>query len=1563
MLISPPSDASQDPPRNVEPALRAEADAAGVPLARARLLLELALHAQARGDDDAAARDLVAAGEQNPYFTQPVLQLLSLSERTGSTGTAELYERLLTLAEQPALRRHAVLARASALGNEPQRLQAAQLELEGWLQAHPDDVAAWFALERVATQSGDLALRCKALGERARRAQHPLYGAALLLELAGLQTTAGEQVEAKQSLEAALQLRSSLTLQALTSLERVARGCDPAAFLGALDARARLLASTLDQPGNASALGVPSDQSIAPAAAAAAMLAANEHFRDGDAERAGLLLDTALAQLPNQPLVQSLRLRVAEAAGDSETTAQLAQALLDGGARGAAAAALWLSLGRARSELGDVVAARQALEQAVRADASCWLARAGLLTTDDESAYAEELAQLADLSTSNETKLHFDLATAEARARAAGAVQPALTTLQRASAHGEAQTVARVKRFLATLLNDANGFAEASVELLSLLDQTESGATLTSAEVRDLALQVLREQARSDDASALEHTLSLLSGHDLPLAEAIRAYLPRFDTASSIAALDRLAELQDDAATRRALQLSVARRAVLHSEGALAQASLRRVVQQTPEDAVASTALGELLRDSGELIASASVLSACARQLGPPQQRAALESLSAITNWRAGARHAAVDALLRASVAGGDLPELVTRWCEWAAAVSNGHSSSEKCAALARLAQASPDEPYCQLQLFARALTESDAGSLASQALRSIGTRDQDSTGFDQAVLLARALNDASDADLERVQSLCEGATALTAATRHLTASGTERLASARNWSQADPSAASALQWLTLAHADGDPEQEAEALLELARRLPEPEAIALTEAANLLTWCRDPSSPDLALNPNSALGAELSTADEPPSTRATALETSLASLPSESARLRVLIGYSHLEAGELAEAELSFRAVVHDDAEDISAWEGLREVASRTDDPELMVEALAAIGDTTGDEEAARDLWQRASEILLERLGDEERGRLALARAVEIDPAHRENYEKLVGLVQRRRDSRWLVRLIDLRLRAVSAPAERLTLFWDKARALRRMGELAGALVTLGRVTQIEPDHVGALALSGEIHLTRGDYLPACDKLSALSQHNLAPLRQRLISGQAAADIAHSKLGDPARAIDILRGLCESDIADLAVRERLVKLAADNDRWELAAAQLNELMLERRDAEGRIAAARLLIAIQRDKLNRPAETSAAVEALLRDAPEDAEALDLVLSGVLPEAVQTRLLDQGRIALLAYLQEHPDEGEAVLRLVAIAHALSDLPVHQIALGVARSQGHPDPAIEQSLAALAARSAVTPGGRLDEAQLAALCDPGDHGPLSEICSAIAPTLAELLGPNLHSLGVGKQDLLPAARAMSGATQVLAWADVFGLGDLELYLAANPGVSAPDAEFTAVPTARGAAFVLTAETPAGLTPVQLASVARQCLAARRGTLVLCQQSAQQVAALLGALCETSGHPLPNSPTGAPTAFVNKLHRALPRKTRKRVTALAQTSAERRLDPLSWAQAAQRSLDRAAALALGDISQVQQEMGRDWGRGTADRDANERTQALRTFAFSPVLRELRQRLGVEPK
>jgi tetratricopeptide (TPR) repeat protein len=668
-----------------------------------------------------------------------------------------------------------------------------------------------------------------------------------------------------------------------------------------------------------------------------------------------------------------------------------------------------------------------------------------------------------------------------------------------------------------------------------------------------------------------------------------------------------------------------------------------------------------------------------------------------------------------------------------------------------------------------------------------------------------------------------------------------------------------------------------------------------------------------------------------------------------------LAGWSLLAAGDAPGAIKAFQTYVESYPEDIVGWEGVRAGAELSGDKRLLAEASAALGDLVSDTGQGAELWERAATLLLDTLGDASRGEEALARAVERDITRKSAFDRLFRIVRARRDGPRLLELIDIRLGVAEEAAEIAKLYWERARVLRESGNSRDALEALDNVTMLEPDHVGALALTGEIYIMEKRFNEAAEALSRLAQLGEAPTQQRLMSGIAAVDLYENRLGQRDRALEVLVTLHRSGLSTLPVRERLARAAARAESWETATSVLEELMQQRDTREGRIEAARLAMVLYRDKLGAPARAEQAALKLLSEAPADGEALDLALSGVLAPGATRQALTAGRDATIEALMESPLDLEGASRLAEIARTLKDVQMRQVALGVVVALGGQTREILAELAQLDGRIARVPQTAIDEGVIDGLRDPEDRGAIPELMLAIAPTVAEALGPGLVALGVTKKERVRPQDGLPIRNEIAAWAGALGLGEFEFYVGGRDrkGIYAIATEIPSI--------VVGADVAHPLSAVHRSALSRELLALKLGTTILLHRDSTNVAALITAACHLGGVRLEGPPYAMLPEFERSLGKEMQRRVRKVLPELAARVSDDGADPVEWVRAAMSSLDRMAAAAIGDVSWV---LGGPSGaaRGEAPETSEGRLRAERVLSFvlSPTAFAVRERLGM---
>ncbi|MFZ5894285.1 MAG: tetratricopeptide repeat protein [Myxococcota bacterium] len=1582
------STSTQAPPRSSAPPderalissierLRAEHDAGDNAALQALLLHEIGVLEERFGDEAAAARDYLAAVNGDPDFREPLERLVAIIERRQSyKNLGRVLERLVRVADTAEERARSLVDQAAFLADQQSELDAARAALLDAAEQTPDDASIWLALELIATRVGDGELLQRALSSRAALTQNSTLRALLLIDLAEQRAQQGELDGAFEALERAVAQGGEATYLALLAQERLARenGLQEAEAR-ALETQGELMLRAIAEPSAGDGYGIPQFRRVPAQVAEVWLRAALLHRTRGDAERSASLLDRALAEAPNEPLLLHARLELADAVADTSTAARLAEAELALGVDGEAGACLWLRLADAAMRDGETDKAVNAVEKALGLAPASVVARAldlGLRARGEASSYASALESLGEQFEQDAAKANSYLDAAYVWAQQANDVSGAKAALSQAALYGASPlVVARVARMLAAVLGEATWYEDSTRRLLA------QGAS--EGELVDLWLELSRTRALRGDGNAAYSAFASIASSPggAWLGNALAAYvgpwlmLPDVNESAaalpSAAALKALSELEAEPSQARALRTLVALRALLRGDLDMAQEELAALHEDSPDDLVVMSALSLLLVERGDVAKARDVLERSASEANEAELGAALSIAAGMASWQLDERPRAVEAFQRAAE---QQPDAGINVLGWALRAADPNDPSARARALDALAESDP--ALAQLERFTLELGRKGASDAAWQALSSLGSSNRDIT---HAGELAQALWGVGDgADLTRREAL-KALSSWSPATARLahavlhqmelagTAAGSSpdafvAMESARTWAGSDTSPVPALEWLSFALATNDREEEVSSRNALAARLSEPASHTLAASAALVAELSGNSTHKLLDGEHPAIklaNLEVAAPGRDPGLRSRALLGALPSLGEEcSPMATAMAGFNQLAAGDIEGATQSFRTVIEAFPDEVIGWEGLRGAALASGDRATLAEASAALGDAVSDDVVGARLWEEAATILLDELEDTQRGEYALSRATERDIELFSAFDRLFRMVRARKDGPRLLELIERRLTVAIEPAEVIRLHWERARVLREAGDRERALAELERVRELEPDHVGALALTGEICITMQRFEEAAENLSRLAEHPEAPQQQRLMSGVAAVDLYEGRLKNLPRALEVLSALYRAGLSTLPVRERLARTAARAEAWEQATEVLEQLMNERETSAGRIEAARLAMAIYRDELRMPEAAEAAASRLLEEAPDDGEALDLVLTSVFSESLTRNLLVRGLEALTQKLERDPLNRERVDRLARIAGELGRLPLRQAALGALVALGGEARAIDAELSRLDERVARQPRIAIDGAAFATVADPGDRGPIGEMISALASTIAETLGPNLTTFNVGKRERVDPRAGLAVRNEIAAWAGAFGIGEFELYIGGN------DAEgVCGIPT-ETPAVVIGRDVTAPLRPFHRQAVARELLALRRGTSVILHREPDEIHALVVAACRIAEVEVPSPPFALLGEFQRLLGK-MPRRVRNKVLPdLARAVASSSQQPAEWYRAARSTLDRIATVAAGDVSWVLTANARQRGHIESSMEGQARAKRLLSFVLSPAYLELREKLGM---
>lgn len=1563
--------------------LRAEHDACDSPGARAILLHEIGVLEERLGDEAAAARDLLGAINGDPEFREPLERLLALIERRQShKNLGRLLDRLTRVAETPDERSRALLEQAAFLADHEDNPEAARELLLAAIREVPEDTSVWLSLELLAARTGDTALAEQALTARAEHAYDPTWRALLLLDLAHSHAERQDFDRAIEAVDQAVALGALGTFPALLVSERIAaRGKRPDLEGKALETQGELVLRALTEPADGDALGVPR-RVRSRAHVADAWLRAAECYRLSDASvQAANLLDRALQEVPGDLLLVHARLTLAEATGDTQLAANLARVELEHGADGEIGAALCLRIAEDAASRGVASEALIAVQAATRHAPGCVPARALelelLAAQENAPGLASALEATAEHLVTDAAKANFYLASAEIWGHGAGDIKGAKAALSQAALFSAPPgLVARVARLLAIIARDPAWYEESTRRLLAQGSQDDEVALLWFELGRARALRGELTGARAAFASLAsspggEFLGNALGAFAAPLikpspSSAVGPSIPPPDY-ESWTPLARLSAAAQDPDRARALGFSVALRSMLEGNTEQAIARFAEIHALNPSDLVTTGALSLLHRSRGKLTEARDVLLESAATIQDPDAAVSLLLSSGLLSWQAGERTRAIEILQRASEDGGNPSSLMLAW-----ALRSTDSKYSAARAHALEAFADDDPALWGLELFGLQVARGGSAEVAEAALQRLDRTAQGELQIagrlgralwshtpDGRELRRNALDNLSRVgpEVARLAGAAAHQLELQGSHAHQAPDAIGALETASSWARTDPSAAAALEWLAFCCAAEDRSQEIAARTALAERLAEPIAAMIRASAGIvaaLTTLEPPAlngeHPALCLT-----RLELTLPGTDPRKRADALSDAVPFLGEDSGAVTAaLVGYNRLAAGDLDGAFSEFSRVVDAYPSEPFGWEGVRAAAEARGDRHAVARACAALGDAVSDAKRGAEFWESAASILLDDLSDPARGEFALTRAFERDPERFSAFDRLFRIVRARKDGARMIELISKRLEVATDEPEIVKLHWERARAFREAGDREAALEALTQVREREPDHIGGLALTGEICITLGRYAEAAEHLERLAQHPEAPGQQRLLSGVAAIDLYENRLDNPARALAVLSTLYRAGLSTEPVRERLARAAAKVEAWEQATEVLEQLMTERATQGGRVEAARLAMAIYRDELGMPEAAEEAVTQLLREAPSDAEALDLVLTDVFSESLTRSLLEQGVTRLVAELAQDPTELTKVDRLARIAAKLDRPALRQAALGCLVALGADADSIDPELVRLDQRVARLPKIAIDEQALPALVDPQDSGPIGELMRAIASTIADAVGPNLSAFGVSRRERVDPRAGHSIRNEIAAWAGALGVNEFELYVGGNdPTLVA------AVPT-ETPALILGDQVEAPLSPFYRQAVARELLALRRGTTILRHRDADGVHALLVAACRIAEVELPAPSFALLGEFQRQLAREMPRRVRKALTGLAQAVLDSGQDPIVWYGAAGSTLDRLAAVAAGDVSWVLAKGPAERGQVVPTQEAQRRIRRLLSFVLSPSYLEIRDRLGM---
>jgi hypothetical protein len=149
---------------------------------------------------------------------------------------------------------------------------------------------------------------------------------------------------------------------------------------------------------------------------------------------------------------------------------------------------------------------------------------------------------------------------------------------------------------------------------------------------------------------------------------------------------------------------------------------------------------------------------------------------------------------------------------------------------------------------------------------------------------------------------------------------------------------------------------------------------------------------------------------------------------------------------------------------------------------------------------------------------------------------------------------------------------------------------------------------------------------------------------------------------------------------------------------------------------------------------------------------------------------------------------------------------------------------------------------------------------------------------------------------------------------------------------------------------------------ALARELIALKLGTTIVRHRDPADVAAIVVAACNLAEVPIDSPPYALVAEFGRQISKEIPRRVRKMLPELTAPIAATRADPIAWVRAAKSSVDRMAAIAIGDVSWVLSD-GTRRGEAPMTTDGKLRAGRLLSFALSESFFSVREKLGMGVK
>lgn len=284
--------------------------------------------------------------------------------------------------------------------------------------------------------------------------------------------------------------------------------------------------------------------------------------------------------------------------------------------------------------------------------------------------------------------------------------------------------------------------------------------------------------------------------------------------------------------------------------------------------------------------------------------------------------------------------------------------------------------------------------------------------------------------------------------------------------------------------------------------------------------------------------------------------------------------------GETEAAKALYREARAADPTNHKAGLALVELCSDTGSLAELAPILDELCRTTEDPARLRTYLLQRSKVAAE-LGDRTGARVALSRAIEIDPAEQAPRQELANMLfdaQQYAKARPLLEglLEDEDLMPQDTAVE---LHYRVARCAMELGDREAADKHVGIVLALVPDHRGSLVLRSELDTAD----PFAHAASQLALANIAPPEEKAQRFAALGD-RYVELGDPATAREMYREALAHRPGDHLLLTKFLHLVAEDGDWSYALDLVQRLIDTEKDPKVRARYRHTAAMIARDEL-------------------------------------------------------------------------------------------------------------------------------------------------------------------------------------------------------------------------------------------------------------------------------------------------------------------------------------------------------------------------------------------